>query len=136
MFIFAILAVALALVLGVAAGYVWGWMNGKSHAEHPDGPEICRARIAVAKNDAAAADQAARRWRARAELLEAQNDQHDRNLTFTTELLLSEIDKATNPVLCDHGLTAECPWCDSLPVPYVLVSSAPTVTLDAVKAGR
>lgn len=113
-----VLILAAALVAGVA-GYAWGWLTGKSHAEHPEGPEACRDRLT-------SAEQAARRWRDHALRLEARLQQIDHDVTISTEILLSEIDRAIAGE-CEHGLKSGCDWCDARPVPYVLVDQAAMV---------
>lgn len=86
--------VAVVLVAFVG-GYVWGHLNGSASAQHPDGPETCRAKLR-------AAETTAQMWRRRALLLEGENTELvnakaelERAETVTVELLLSELEAAT-----------------------------------------
>lgn len=78
----AVLIVAAALVAGVA-GYAWGWLAGKTRAEHP---QTCRDRLAAERH-------AKESWRSRALQLEEERDQKARELTWTAEFLVEELDK-------------------------------------------
>ena len=78
----AALIIAAALVAGLA-GYAWGLLAGKSKAQHP---QLCRDRLE-------AEQRAKETWRRRALLLEETCNQLSRDLTFTGEFLLGELDK-------------------------------------------
>lgn len=100
-----VVAVVLAAFVG---GYVWGHLNGSASAQHPDGPETCRAKLR-------AAETTAQTYRRRVLALEAEvseltlaQAEHERAETATVQLLLAELDQAAAAVRTadDLGATA------------------------------
>lgn len=82
----AVLIIAAAMVAGVA-GYAVGRVRGRASRPADECRHLDRA---------VGAEQAARMWRDRALQLEEERDKDARTLTFTTELLLREIDAVTS----------------------------------------
>lgn len=87
-------AVVVIVLAAFAGGYVWGWLNGSASAQHPDGPETCRAKLR-------AAESVAQMWRARAGQVEGENAElrrgqaeHEIAETATVEWLLEQLDQA------------------------------------------
>lgn len=79
-------AVVAVVLVAFAGGYVWGWLNGSASAQHPDGPETCRAKLR-------AAERSAETWKARARQLEGKLGQLEHSLTVTvSELLVGAAD--------------------------------------------
>lgn len=88
-------AVVVIVLAAFAGGYVWGWLNGSASAQHPDGPETCRAKLRAAEN-------AEQTWKTHAQQVERENAELKRekaelehSVTVTGEWLLSELEHAT-----------------------------------------
>lgn len=77
--------VAIVLVAFIG-GYVWGWLNGSASAQHPDGPETCRAKLR-------AAERATETYKSRVRQLEGKLEQLEHNVTASTTILLEEMDR-------------------------------------------
>ena len=77
-------AVVVIVLFAFAGGYVWGWVNGKAGVvQHP---KTCRDRLDDERR-------AKEKWRGRAQQLEQKVNQLTRDLTWTGEFLLGELDK-------------------------------------------
>lgn len=81
-----IIALVIVALAGAAAAYVYGYFNGSASAQHPDGPETCRAKLRAAERDAST-------WKSRANQLEGQLQQLEHNVTASTTILLEEMDR-------------------------------------------
>lgn len=83
-----IIALVIVALAAAAAAYVYGYFNGSASAQHPDGPETCRAKLRAAETEA-------KMWKSRAQQLEGKVGQLEHSMTVTGEWLLDELEQAT-----------------------------------------
>lgn len=81
-----IIALVIVALAAAAAAYVYGYFNGSASAQHPDGPETCRAKLR-------AAERTAETYKSRVRQLEGQLQQLEHNVTASTTILLEEMDR-------------------------------------------
>ena len=101
-------AVVVIVLAAFAGGYVWGWLNGSESAQHPDGPETCRAKLRAAETTAETYHRRVLSLEAEVSELTLAQAEHERAETATVQLLLAELDQAAAAVRTadDLGATA------------------------------